>query len=48
MKQIMLAIRSATVTVILICLFYGFASAEDYIIGPGDVVRVTVYDNNDL
>ena len=48
MNQIMLAMRCAAVAMILFCLFCGFASAEDYIIGPGDVVRVTVYDNNDL
>ncbi len=48
MKQIIWAIRCTVVMAILSCIFCGSALAEDYIIGPGDVVRVTVYDNNDL
>ena len=48
MKQIMFAMRFTAVTAIMFCLFCGSALAEDYIIGPGDVLRVTVYDNNDL
>ena len=36
------------VTAILFCFAPPPAHADDYIIGPGDVLRITVYDNNDL
>lgn len=36
------------VTALLFCFVNTPAYAEDYIIGPGDVLRVTVYDNSDL
>ncbi len=48
MNQIMYAMRFMVVTAFLCCFFNCPACAEDYIIGPGDVLRVTVYDNNDL
>ena len=38
----------AVVAALLLCISCGLATADDYIIGPGDVLRITVYDNNDL
>jgi len=38
----------AVVAAQLLCISCGLATADDYIIGPGDVLRITVYDNNDL
>jgi len=29
-------------------LFNSFAIAKDYLVGPGDVIKITVYDNEDL
>ncbi len=48
MKMIMFAMRCTAMSAFIFCLLCGSAFAEDYIIGPGDVLRVTVYDNNDL
>lgn len=40
---------SSVVTIFFILLFHIFqAAAADYVLGPGDVVRITVYDNDDL
>lgn len=43
-------IRAANLIVIflIILINYGQALSKDYVIGPGDIVKVTVYDNEDL
>ena len=37
-----------TVVFIFVLLFPLSGIAEDYIVGPGDVLKITVYDHNDL
>ena len=43
-------VRAITIPVILLllALSISFASAADYFLGPGDVLKITVYDNDDL
>jgi polysaccharide export outer membrane protein len=42
-------LRAISVLVMVFVIFTGFpASAEDYFLGPGDVINITVYDNKDL
>lgn len=31
-----------------LCLFFSIVQAEEYLVGPGDVLSITVYDNEDL
>ena len=35
-------------TVVTLIFLAGIASAQDYVIGQGDVLTITVYDNDDL
>ena len=32
----------------MICLFVTQAHGSEYLVGPGDVLNITVYDNDDL
>ena len=48
MKRFLIAAGFMATAVYLLCIFCTPATAEDYIIGSGDVLRITVYDNNDL
>ncbi len=44
--------RKTSYRILLIILFFvlniGTGMAEEYLVGPGDVVKITVYDNDDL
>ena len=33
---------------LVLCLFFSTLHAEDYLVGPGDVLGISVYDNEDL
>jgi len=45
----MSSIRTAAAALLLLlCVFYGLSLADDYIIGSGDVLKISVYDHDDL
>ncbi len=48
MERLMIGTKIAAVAVLLLCVFCGIAAADDYIIGPGDVLKISVYDHDDL
>ncbi len=49
MPHLLSGIRPAAAALcLLLCVLCTAAAAEDYIIGPGDVLKISVYDNDDL
>ena len=44
----MIGTKTAAAAALLLCFFCGMAVAEDYIIGSGDVLKISVYDHDDL
>ncbi len=48
MRPVLFATRLATVVALLLIVFSSIAGADDYIIGSGDVLKITVYDHDDL
>ena len=48
MDRIMIGTKTAAAAALLLCFFCGMAVAEDYIIGSGDVLKISVYDHDDL
>lgn len=45
---VQVALRAGMMAALMFCTFSGQARAADYLLGPGDAVRVTVYGNPDL
>ena len=48
MRPVLFATRLATAVALLLIVFSSIAGADDYIIGSGDVLKITVYDHDDL
>ncbi len=48
MDRLMLGTKIAAMAVLLLCIFCSVAAADDYIIGSGDVLKISVYDHDDL
>ncbi|MDR3629218.1 MAG: polysaccharide biosynthesis/export family protein [Desulfocapsaceae bacterium] len=44
----MIKVFSFSIACILLVLYAAKVSAQDYLVGPGDVLSITVYDNDDL
>ncbi len=44
----MIRTNLTAMAVLLLCVLCSIAAADDYIIGPGDVLKISVYDNSDL
>jgi polysaccharide export outer membrane protein len=48
MKCLLSGTRLAAMTTCLLCILCSIVAAEDYIIGSGDVLKISVYDHDDL
>jgi len=48
MQRLLSGTRLAATALCLLFLLCSTAAADDYIIGPGDVLKISVYDNDDL
>lgn len=48
MDRLIIVTKLAPVAVLLLCFCCGMAVADDYIIGSGDVLKISVYDHEDL